>query len=153
MKRVLSFDDDIFFLILSVKALHDGIKLDIDPQYFVKKIGSDIIHISSVIDQLHASLFEHKTMIKRKSYLKSLSRLKNNFVLMLDDILQTRYPVTDELLGYREKFMGIKESHEKSLSKIRGLLQKSRPAGPDMENMVSEEEIKSLLSSAEEESV
>ena len=148
MTKKINYEDDIFTLSLLVRGLSDMLRLEIDPEFFLRRIEGDIAFLDSAINRIYQILTSGPFFVKRHEYLLSMQRLKKAFVDLLNAIVDKRYPFAEHMVGSLEAFRRMSGSHAEDLSAISSAL--SQTKGQEEEHIVSEDEFKNLLSPMEE---
>ena len=149
-KKVINYEEDIFFLTLMLKSLKDGLKLDIDANFFTLKVKDDIQFIHKLIYIIYKSLSENTYMLKRLEYLKSLQRLMQQFTELLSGIVSRKLLFAPALESSIADFKAIIPRYENDIRTIKHeLVDLSGDSTGDV-NIVSEEEFKFLLLNEEE---
>ncbi len=148
MTKKINYEDDIFTLSLLVRSLNDMLRLDIDPEFFLRRIESDIAFLDSAINRIYQILSSGPFFVKRHEYLLSMQRLKRSFVDLLGAIADKRLPFAEHLAGSLEAFRRMSDAHAEDLNAISSAL--SQTKGQEEEHIVSEDEFKNLLSPMEE---
>jgi hypothetical protein len=148
MTKKINYEDDIFTLSLMVRSLSDMLKLEIDPEFFLRRIESDIAFLDSAIGRVYQILTTGPFFVKRHEYLQSMQRLKRSFVELLSAVIDRRFPFAEHMTGSVEAFRRMSETHTADLSSINASL--SQTKGQEEEHIVSEDEFKNLLSPMEE---
>jgi hypothetical protein len=150
-EKITNYEDNIFFLLLLVKSLRDGLRLEIDSKYFGQKMVSDLFFIASVIDDIFKPLKSNIHLFKRQNYLKELKRLKKQFVDLIDDIADNKVPQASLFLSSADRLKELRKIYAKDILEIKSMLPKSSgEQGGEEEHIVSEEEFRVLLLPDEE---
>ena len=151
MTKRINYEDDIFFLLLLLRRLREGLKLKIDMEYFGSKIVDDIVFIDEKIEVILNLLKAHSLLLKEEEYLLDLRKLENLFIDFLNDLRDKNFPgsyyFSDLLTGFEK----IQAKHEEFLESIKIMLREIENREADAEQIVSEEEFKFLLSNGTEE--
>jgi len=150
MTRSINYEDDIFTVALQVRCLQDALKLEVDPELFAERIAGDIGWIDSITGSLYRSLRESSLYVKRQEHLKELAKLKRYFSEALDAVLGRTAPLSDALLERLPGLRGIRDAHARDIADIKLLLEGK--GSPEEEHIVSQEELKFLMTSDDEES-
>ena len=150
MTRRINYEDDIFTLALQVRCLQDTLKLEVDPELFKERLLGDISWIDVTIGRLYQSLKESSQFVKRQEHLKELQKLKRAFGGALEALVEKRAPFAVHILEKTAELRAIRESHLRDIEEIRSIL--SGKGAPEVEHMVSTEELKFLMTSDDEES-
>ncbi len=150
MTKRVNYEDDIFFLLLLLRRLKEGLKLKIDMEYFGSKIVDDILFIDEKIEMLLNLLKGHTLLIKEEEYLIDLKKLTRLFVDFLYDLIEKKFPGSYYFSDLLTSFKKIKGKHENFLEEIKSILKEIENREHDSEQIVSEEEFKFLLSNGTE---
>ena len=148
MTKKINYEDDIFTLSLLVRNLTDMLKLDIDPEFFLRRIESDIVFLDGAIGRVYQILTSGPFFVKRHEYLQSMQRLKRSFVELLSAIVDRRFPFAEHMSGSVDAYRRMCDAHNEDLSAINSSL--SQTKGQEEEHIVSTDEFKNLLSPMEE---
>ena len=149
MARKINYGDDIFYLLLFLKRLHDGVKLDIDPEFFLDRVVDDIFFVDETVGQLYRSI-KQSSLINKDQHLRDIQRIKKVMVDLLDDIVRHRAPLSDSLENFMGSFRDMGNLNRRDVLEIRSILASLTGESDEGEQMVSEKEIKLLLSNKEE---
>jgi hypothetical protein len=149
-EKIVNYEDNIFFLLLQVKTIKDGLKLEIDSRFFGSKLVTDLFNIAGLIDEIYKTLRTNVRLLKRYGYLKDMKRLKKQFIELLEDIIENKVQQAHIFAFSLEKLKEIRKAYSKDLLEIKNLLPKSSGEHGEEEHMVSEEEFKFLLLPDEE---
>ena len=150
-EKVVNYEDNIFFLNLQVKALGEGLNLDINAGFFVQKITQDIFFYAATIDQLYRKLKGNPHLLGRAEHLKTIQRLKIMFCELLDDILARRVAISQSMGSYMDRLTDVYHACKKDISDIRRMLSKDTADAAESAAIVSEEEFRHLMATDEEE--
>ena len=150
MTRQINYEDDIFTVALQVRCLQDALKLEVDAELFAERIAGDIGWIDAISGSLYRSLRESSLYVKRQEHLKELAKLKRYFAEALDTVLERTAPLAQALLGRLPGLRGLRDAQVRDVAEIK--LHLEGQGTPEDEHMVSQEELKFLMTSDEEES-
>src|SRR5208337_1517880 len=145
MTRRINYEDDIFTLALQVRCLQDTLKLEVDPELFRERLLGDITWIDATIGRLYQSLKESSLFVKRQEHLKELQKLKRAFAGALDALVEKRAPFAVHIAEKSGELRAIRDSHLRDIEEIRSIL--AGKGAPEVEHMVSTEELKFLMTS------
>jgi hypothetical protein len=148
MTKKINFEDDIFTLSLLVRNLTDMLKLEIDPEFFLRRIESDIAFLDGAISRVYQILTSSPFFVKKHEYLQNMQRLQRSFVELLSAVVDKRLPFAEHLSGSMEAYRRMCDDHNEDLSAINSSLSQSK--GQEEEHIVSADEFKNLLSPMEE---
>jgi hypothetical protein len=149
-EKIVNYEDNIFYLILKLKVIRDGLKLEIDSRFFGQSIVQDVFHMIGVLDEIFKPLRTNPHLLKRHIYLKEIRRLKKQFIDFIDDIVENKVPQAAIFSYSIEKLKEVRKNYAKDLLDIKVMLPKASGENPEEEHMVSEEEFRFLLLPDEE---
>ena len=144
MAEKIYYDDNIFYLNEIISNIDDGIRLDIDTDLFLDKLVEDILFVESALARIYGSLHDNSKLIRRNEHLRRLVRSKLKFSELLEDIVERRVPISENLAPFYPKFIELFHEQQHHLDELRAQLSTNDSAGED-EDMVSQEEIRFLL--------
>lgn len=147
MTRRVNYEENIFFLALVLKQLTAALKLNVDADLFRERVVGDFQFLDRSLDRLYESLKSNQRMIDRLPHLRELQRLNTTLAGLLEEVLQGRSPLADELEGDIDRLRGLRESRERQLRELSQEM--SRHLAGEHEQVVSEEEFKGLLAEGE----
>ena len=149
MLQKINYEDDAFYLLLMAKRLHDGLKLDIDPEHFLDKIIDDIFFIDEVIGELYNSL-RQSSLIHKPQYMRCIQRVKKILVDLIDDIIMRRVPMANYTDEFKENLTNIVEIHRRDVLEIRSFLSNFADETAENEQIVSDKELRFLFTNSED---
>jgi hypothetical protein len=150
MTRRINYEDDIFTVALQIRCLQDALKLEVDPELFRERLLGDITWIDAITGRLYGSLRESSLYVKRQEHLKELTKLKRAFIEALDVLIEKRAPFAEHVQDRVSDLRAMREAHARGIEEIKDLL--GSKAAPEEEHMVSQEELRFLMTADEEES-
>ena len=145
MLQRINYEDDTFYLLLMLKRLHDGLKLDIDPEYFLDKVVDDIYFVDEVISTLYSNL-RRSSIIRKVEYIRSIHRVKKLMVDLIESIVNNKIPLSNNIAEFLESLKNIGEIHRRDIRDIRKYLLTVEDESTEDDLMVSEKELKFLFS-------
>ena len=151
MTNIINYEDDIFYLTHIVKKLADGIKLDIDPNRYKDKIFDEILFIHESSKTLFDSLKKSQLKINRDLHLRNMLRLNRHYVNLLDNIIHDNFTFTKYLQDHTDKLSSIQSLHAEYIEEIEDLLSEITKDSNGDQEIISEEEMRILLTNHEEE--
>ena len=149
MLQKINYEDDTFYLLLMLKRMHDGLKLDIDPEYFLDKVVDDIFFADEVISTLYSNL-RRSSILRKAEYIRNIHRVKRLMVDLIDNIVHHRIPLSNNIAEFLDSLKNIVEIHRRDIRDIRKYLASVEDETTDDELMVSERELKFLFSKNDE---
>ncbi len=149
MTRRINYEDEIFTVALQVRCLQDALKLEVDAELFAERIAGDIGWIDAISGSLYRSLRDSSLYVRRQEHLKELAKLKRYFAEALDTVLERTAPLSDALLSRLPGLRGLRDAQAHDVEEIKQLLEGK--GTPEDAHIVSQEELKFLMTSDEEE--
>jgi len=150
MTKRVNYEDDIFFLLLLLRRLKEGLKLKIDMEHFGSKIVDDVLFIDEKIETLLNLLKNQTLLLREEEYLIDLKKLTRLFIEFLNDLIDKKFPGSYYFSDLLMSFEKIRDKHEKFLEDIKVILKDIETKERDAEQIVSSEEFKFLLSNGTE---
>jgi hypothetical protein len=151
MTNIINYEDDIFYLTHIVRKLADGLKLDIDPNTFKKLIIEEVSFLNKSIEALFHTLKNSQLKINRDLYFKSMLRLNRQYVGLLNDIINHTSPFALNLQEYTDMLLRFKSQHMEYITELEDLLSDITTNSNGDQEIISEEEMRILLTDHEEE--
>ena len=150
MTRQINYEDDIFFLLLIIRRLRDGLKLKIDMETFGSKVVDDILFLDEAIEKMLQLLEAKHGVLNREENLRSLKKVERLFNNLLDDIVEKRIPGSYYFSDLYSSLTKIRKKNLDLTSKIDQMLSDISRIDSEKSKMVSEEEFRYLLSTDED---
>jgi len=122
MKAKIHYEEDLFFLNLQMKWLREGLRLQIDADYYQDKILADLRFVDATLDKILSTLKENANLIRRAEYLYNLVKVEGTFVELLGEVLGGTGDIHEALGPYRNELLQRRESHDADIHEIRTLL-------------------------------
>lgn len=122
MKSKIHYEDDLFYLNLQMKWLREGLRLQIDAEYFEDKVLADVRFIDTTLDKVLSTLKDNPNLIRRAEYLYNLVKVEASFIELLTDVIEGSGDIREALAPYRNEFLQRRESHDGDIQEIRTLL-------------------------------
>lgn len=149
MTQYIHYEANIFMLNDLLRHIQRSLKLDIDNDYFLEKIKSDILFSESKLSDLYQSLKDSTLQLDKDQYLRHLYKSKNIFIEIAESIINNN---TGRSLDFSDFFPRLKEAvyeQKYEYTDISDILSKSKDDNPGS-NQISQEELLFLMSSEEE---
>jgi len=149
MTQYIHYEANIFMLNDLLRHIQRSLKLDIDNDYFLEKIISDLLFSESKLSDLYESLKDSTLQLDKDQYLRHLYKSKNIFIEIAESILNNN---TGRSLDFSDFSPRLKEAvYEQKFeyNDISDILLKNNENDPDS-NQISQEELSFLMSSEEE---
>ena len=120
-------------------------KLNIDGEYFTKKIVEDLSFIDARLMQMFNSLKDNPMLVRRIAYLRALRRTVSASIALLEQIATNVLPFAATLTEYRARLSSTERGQQQVRDEIDAILDDSS-AHSQHEELVSEQEFNGLLS-------
>jgi hypothetical protein len=134
---------------MKVKTLRDSVNLDLDNNLYGDRIFEEIVFIAVTIGKIFTALKNSSFITNRLEYLKSLQRLKRQFVSLLDSLLSGTASYSGFPAEHMDRLKRISESYQTDIEEIREMISTLSGESREDEYIISREEYKYLLSDSE----
>ena len=151
MKKRINYGDNLYLLGLVLKDVTAGARLNVDPDLFLDRLVEDLFFLDASIGRIHELLAANPHLLERLEHLKSLQKLCQGLVQLLDGLVQKQLPLGEHLGHFAEKFDLMARNHEDLARQIGRAIHEDSTHPPEESYTVSENEMKFLLSDAPEE--
>jgi hypothetical protein len=148
MATKVNYDDNLFFLISLTKVLGNGLKLELDADYFKDKVLEDILFIDRTLHQIYEALSVNAYLINRKGHLRELMRAKRSFADLLDEVINGKSRFSHELSPFESKLSSARAQHISDISDIQDSVEPGQSA-EQSGDVVSQDEFRFLFSDEE----
>jgi hypothetical protein len=142
MAQKIHFKDDAFFFSVMVKALSDGLAIDIDQELYGEKVATEIRYLEAFSSRFLNLLETNEHLVERLDHLKHLYSSIRQFRDILEIAIARAHPVLDEE-GKRIAGITIVRLREQA-DRIHELLVASGEE-PEEADVVSHDELSELL--------
>lgn len=122
MKAKIHYEEDLFFLNLQMKWLREGLRLQIDSEYFQDKILADLRFVGTTLDRILGTLRENANLIRRAEYLYNLVKVEGVFLELLTEVIQGAGDIHEALAPYRNELVQRRDRHDSDIQEVRSLL-------------------------------
>jgi len=151
MAAKINYDDNLFFLKSTLKIMRQGIQLDIDPEFFLKKIVQDLLFQHDCLNKMYQSLVKNTLLLQRIEYLRTILLAKKEFIEFIDVIHTVDASFARELVPFLPQLTQCKNQHEQDIAEILIILDDRNPDEHDETDIISQDEYKFLFHPEEEE--
>lgn len=134
---------------MKVKTLRDSINLDLDKDLYGDRVFEEIVFIAVTISKIFTALKNSSFITNRLEYLKSLQRLKRQFVSLLDSLLSGTASYSVFSAEHMDRLKRISDSYQTDIEEIREMISTLSGESQEDEYIISREEYKYLLSDSE----
>ncbi|NNM66517.1 MAG: hypothetical protein HKM06_00750 [Spirochaetales bacterium] len=122
MKNQIHYDEDLFYLSLTIKNLQESLLLSLDPEYFASKVESDLKFIDESLEHFFITLKSSIYLIQRAEYFHTLGKVEAAFLDLFAEILSGKYVFFDVLKSSFETWENRKKTHASYLEEIHTIL-------------------------------
>ena len=151
MAMQVHYDDDLYLIQLHIKAVRAAAGLEPDPDLFAQKVAEDIAFIESTIQALYRRLHDSDRLLRRMEHLRGVLRAKQALVEAIDKFLLPESSLHAALASSHGRLRAIRIEHRDDCEDIESLLSRGDEDETDDGELVSHEEIASLLLPDDEE--
>ncbi len=107
MTQYIHYEANIFMLNDLLRHIQRSLKIDIDNDYFLEKIKSDLLFSESKLANLYKSLKGSTLQLDKDQYLRHLYKSKNLFIEIVESILNNS---SGRSLDFSDFFPRLKEA-------------------------------------------
>lgn len=122
MKNQIHYDEDLFYLSLTIKNLQESLLLSLDPEYFASKVESDIKFVDENLEHFFVTLKTSIYLIQRAEYFHTLAKVEAAFLELFTEILSGKYAFFDVLKSSFDAWESRKKTHTAYLNEIHTIL-------------------------------
>jgi hypothetical protein len=148
MATKVNYDDNLFYLLSLTRVLSNGLKLELDSDYFADRLLEDILFIDRTLQQIYEALSVNAYLINRKGHLRELMRVKRAFADLLDEIVNGKGRFSHDLDQFVSKLSSARAQHLSDISDIQDTVDPAQ-APERSADVVSEDEFRFLFSDEE----
>ncbi len=149
MTQYIHYEANIFMLNDLLRHIQRSLKLDIDNDYFLEKIKSDLLFSESKLANLYESLKDSTLQLDKDQYLRHLYKSKNLFIEIVESILNNS---SGRSLDFSNFFPRLKEAvyeQQYEYNDIGDILSRNNEEGSGSDQ-ISQEELMFLMSSEDD---
>lgn len=151
MREKIQYQDNLFFLSLSIKTLRDGMNLHIDGDLFREQLEGELLSINRVLQKIYVYLSESPHLIRRAEHLHSLLKTKQQYTDLLEELLSGRLVFSEGLQDINSRLRTIYGQQNSDIRDIRTILTEETEESLEKEDIISETEMQFLFSREEDE--
>jgi hypothetical protein len=122
MKNQIHYEEDLFYLSLTIKNLQDSLLLSLDPEYFASKIESDLKFVDENLEQFFVTLKTSIYLIQRAEYFHTLAKVEAAFLELFTEILSGKYVFFEVFKSSFDAWEARKKAHAGYLNEIHTIL-------------------------------
>lgn len=149
MAKRVHFEDDIFYINIRIRMLHDALLLDLDPDFFLEQTLLDIEFIDRVLDILKSALEQAERLIEREEQLINLSDTEEQFYNFILSILNGKGSIGESCMPLAERFVQLQKQSDTRRKELSALSGRDANTGVDDPLLVSPRELNELLGGME----
>lgn len=150
MTQYIHYEENISMLNDMLKHIQRSLKIDIDNDYFLEKIKSDILFAESKLADIYESLKDSTLQLDKAQYFRHLYKTKSLFIEITESIL---YHNTGRSLDFTDFNIRLKDAvleQQYEYDDIGKILANTDTDSID-KDQISQEELMFLMSSDDEE--
>ncbi len=137
--------NDLNYLLNLIRFLSDTLDMNLNFSVFKEKTVSDLFYLNSAIRKIEINFTDADfSRLEYLTHLKRIKSVKDNYVILLENIIRGEYLQSENLLSFFQEFSQIAGEHKISSKQIQDKL--SRKHGfMRNDNQISREELKHLF--------
>lgn len=143
MAKKIHFQDDLYQIARTIDILYEGLKLDLDNEFFSEYYLSQILFLDNTITEIFNFLDENKQLIERKIQVRNLYSIEKKFILFLESI-NPETGIMESISQGNNKIRQVIESHKDKILKLEETVVRPQDE-TDSQDLVSHEEMEELL--------
>ncbi len=147
MLQNIVFQDNLYQLTRSIEGVHEGLMLNLHPEYFHKKIMADILFFDTCITRIQSDIQQNSKLSGYIYLMKAIYSCQEKFIGLLDFILQKNTPIADVFNNDMEKLKPIRSRHVSLKNESSEKITKAERSS-DSRDIVSVSELSELLNFA-----
>jgi hypothetical protein len=145
MSQRIRFNDDLFYITETLKAIRDGLTLDIDPDIFAENAVATLEAMGQALDRLSDFINENPKLIDRAEYVRSIYLVERQYVEILETALGDDSSLKACIDRSRPGFAAFLDAHRAAMSVFRTRLYAQGGDEHASEDLVSRDELDGLL--------
>lgn len=144
MTQYIHYEANIFMLNDMLKHIQKILKIDIDNDYFLEKIKSDILFADGKLAALYESLKDSTLQLDKAQYFRHLYKTKNLFLEITESILSNSTGRSLDFTDFHIKLKTVVLEQQFEYDEIRKILEKTDEDELDSDQ-ISQEELMFLM--------
>ena len=126
MAKKIHFQDDLYQIARTIDILYEGLKLDLDNEFFSEYYLSQILFLDNTITEIFNFLDENKQLIERKIQVRNLYSIEKKFILFLESI-NPETGIMESISQGNNKIRQVIESHKDKIPYSQSLKLQASP--------------------------
>lgn len=149
MTQYIHYEANIFMLNDLLRHIQRSLKIDIDNDYFLEKIKSDILFSESKLTNMYESLKNSTLQLDKDQYLRHLYKTKNLFIEMAESIINNSSGRSLDFSDFTPRLKEAVYEQQYEYNDIGDILSNNNEEGPGSDQ-ISQEELMFLMSYEDE---
>jgi len=149
MTQYIHYEANIFMLNDLLRHIQRSLQIDIDNDYFIEKIKSDLLFSESKLTDLYESLKDSTLQLDKDQYLRHLYKSKNLFIDIAESILNNSAGRSLDFSDFTPRLKEAVYEQQYENNDISDILSSNNEQEPGSDQ-ISQEELIFLMSSEEE---
>ena len=145
MTQYIHYEENIFMLNDLLRHMQRILKIDIDSNYFLEKIKSDLIFAEEKLSSLYEALKDSTLQLDKVRYFRHLYKTKSLFLEITSSILNNNTGKSLDFSDFHERLHEAEREQEFEQNDIGNYLAKTDNNDLDT-NLISQEELMFLMS-------
>lgn len=143
MAKKIHFQDDLYQIARTIDLLYEGLRLDLDNEFFSEYYLNQILFLDNVITEIFNFLDENKQLIERKIQVRNLYSVEKKFIVFLEGI-NPETGIIGSIPQENNKIKQIADAHKAKISRLEETVVSPQDE-TDSQDLVSHEEMEELL--------
>ena len=149
MTQYIHYEANIFMLNDMLKHLQRGLKIDIDNDYFLEKVKSDLLFAEGKLAAIYDSLKDSTLQLDKVQYFRHLYKTKGLFLEIAESILNNSTGRSLDFTDFNSRLKDAFFEQQFEYDDIEKILAKTNPDELD-KDQISQEELMFLMSNDED---
>jgi hypothetical protein len=149
MTQYIHYEENIFMLNDMLRHIERSLKIDVDNDYFLEKIKSDLLFSESKLANLYESLIDSTLKLDKEQYLRHLYKTKNLFIEIAESLLNNTSGRSLDFTDFKPRLKEAVLEQQFENNNIGDILNKDNEDMPDTDQ-ISQEELMFLMLPDEE---
>ncbi len=145
MTQYIHYEENIFMINDLLRHIQRSLKIDIDSNFFLEKIKSDLIFAESKLSSLYEALKDSTLQLDKVKYYRHLYKTKSLFLDITGSILNKNTGRSLDFSDFIERLHEAEKEQEYEQNDIGNFLAKTDNSDLDT-NLISQEELMFLMS-------
>ena len=144
MLQNIVFQDNLYQLSRFIDTVHEGLMLELAPEFFFDKTVDDLLFFDAFIQKIYNQIQNAPQLTDYVESLHNLHSCQERYIRLIDSILQEKVSMKEKFTVLLPKLQGIRNIQGTIQSELVLAIQKSDKTS-DSRDIVSQNELSELL--------